>query len=200
MEAPGREGVRFTLQYDGPLPGNGSAAAKQAIRRRLHEQFDVLWGLEHELSCSGEMWMPEATLKGNAMVVNPSDTDQRFAFVRLGGFRWVPLVQRRNHTRCSLRIRFLRHGHPGDLIKSGGDLDGRLKTFFDALRMPHTEAELGGATPTSPDQRFYCLLEDDSLITDFSIEADRLLRRQTGPHDELDAVVYTDVRLTEELF
>jgi hypothetical protein len=44
-------------------------------------------------------------------------------------------------------------------------LDNRLKTLFDALQMPAQRSELGSASPAADEDPFYCLLENDKLIT-----------------------------------
>jgi hypothetical protein len=92
-----------------------------------------------------------------------------FYYISLGGYHFVPIIHRPHELACSLDILFLRRERPGAIIQHGGDLDNRLKTLFDALRLPHEQTELGGATPTTPNQRLYCLLEDDSLISKVSV-------------------------------
>ena len=72
----------------------------------------------------------------------------------------------------------------------GGDIDGRIKTLFDALRMPSEEEEKVGGTPTA--NPLYCLLESDSLISDLSVRTARLLGDRTKkPH----AVRLTDITI-----
>lgn len=54
--------------------------------------------------------------------------------------------------------------------------DNRLKTLFDALRVPRNVNELpSGAEPKDSEVPFRCLLEDDSLITGHAVTTDRLL-------------------------
>ena len=66
-------------------------------------------------------------------------------------------------------------------MKSGGDLDGRIATLFDALRMPDPKHEYRGETPTS--DPLYVVLEDDVLISDLSVKTGRLLGVRTSkPH------------------
>jgi hypothetical protein len=69
----------------------------------------------------------------------------------------------------------------------GGDLDGRLKTVFDALRLPDNKAETNDATPTADEDPFFCLLQDDKLISEVSVTTDELLvlpnERQVKPND-----------------
>jgi hypothetical protein len=75
---------------------------------------------------------------------------------------------------CRLDILFLRSDRAGSLIKSG-DIDNRLKTLFDALRMPESKAELGGyEKPIDDEDPFFVLLQDDKLITHISVETDVL--------------------------
>ena len=82
---------------------------------------------------------------------------------------------------CAIDILFLRHEDPGSLVLQGGDIDGRIKTLFDALRIPSEEEEKVGGAPT--DNPLYCLLESDSLISDLSVRTARLLGDRTKkPH------------------
>jgi hypothetical protein len=62
------------------------------------------------------------------------------------GYNFVPLVTERLLLLCRLDVLFLRPDPPGSLIKSG-DIDNRLKTLFDALRMPENASELGRCEP-----------------------------------------------------
>jgi hypothetical protein len=56
----------------------------------------------------------------------------------VGPFHFAPLVSSALgwETIASLEILLLRPTQPGDLINTGGDLDNRMKTLFDALRLP----------------------------------------------------------------
>jgi hypothetical protein len=76
---------------------------------------------------------------------------------------------------CSLEILFLRRDYPGGVI-SAGDLDNRIKTLIDALRMPKGASELvGNEQPAEGETPFFCLLEDDKMVTALSVETDNLL-------------------------
>jgi hypothetical protein len=77
-----------------------------------------------------------------------------------------------------LDILFLRRDGPGSLIKSGGDIDNRLKVLFDGLRMPQGSEELCGDSPCQDEDPFYCLLEDDKLISKVQVETNWLLTPQ----------------------
>jgi hypothetical protein len=83
---------------------------------------------------------------------------------------------------CQLRIDWHRHDPPGTILSPSGDIDNRLKTLFDALRMPQNDTEIPeGAAHHGI---FLCLLEDDSLITKLSVDTSQILGQgQFGPND-----------------
>jgi hypothetical protein len=85
-----------------------------------------------------------------------------------------------------LEILFLRPDRPGGLVWAG-DIDNRLKTLLDALRIPEATENYSKRTPSAGEVPFFCLLEDDKLITKVSVETDRLLEAVNGqlidPHD-----------------
>ena len=87
----------------------------------------------------------------------------------------------------------LRLGEPGGLL-SAGDLDNRVKTLFDALRKPKSKSELGGVVPAEDEDPFFCLLEDDSLITHTNVETDTLLEPVEGLPSDVRIVVAVTVK------
>jgi hypothetical protein len=90
------------------------------------------------------------------------------------GFNFVPLVTEELNLLCGLDILFLRSGRPGSVIWPG-DIDNRLKTLLDAMRIPEA-AERYTEFPPEPDEKpFFCLLEDDKLITKVSVDTDDML-------------------------
>jgi hypothetical protein len=111
--------------------------------------------------------------------------------IERGGWHFVPVVRKSLQLVCELDILFLRNDAPGSIVRSGGDLDNRIKTLFDGLRMP-TEDEMKGASPGF--DPFYCLLENDDLISSFAVRTDRLL---TDPNRSADRVLLViEVKLT----
>ena len=105
------------------------------------------------------------------------------------GFRFVPLISKRNGLGCSLDILFLRRDEPGDVMK-GGDLDNRLKVLCDGLKIPTECSQLTGFTPDADENPFYCLMEDDSLITEIKITTDRLLLPIEAHENEVMLVIH----------
>jgi hypothetical protein len=155
------EELEFRLIYEGPLAAQGTGAGgvlaqKHAIRKALHPQLRELW-----------RQMPPLNRNLDFLVGQ----------FRRDGFSYVPLVNSigSGPKWCKLDILFLRRDMPGNLVRSGGDIDNRIKVLFDGLRITTNLGELGGAVPGPDEDPFYCLLEDDSAIIELNITTDRLL-------------------------
>ena len=108
----------------------------------------------------------------------------------IAGHGYLPLVRNDLFLTCTLDILFLRRGKAGD-VYSAGDLDNRIKNLFDGLRLPEGNEPRPAGLDASP---LFCLLEDDKLITSFSVRSDRLLTR--GSDDESSVVLVIDVVVT----
>lgn len=104
------------------------------------------------------------------------------------GFRFMPLVKR--DMACQLDILVLRRDEPHSIF-GRGDLDNMVKTLIDGLRMPQQCNELAGDIPGVDDDPFFCLLEDDDGIIEFSAVTDKLLTppEQQEPFRDVVAVV-----------
>ncbi len=106
----------------------------------------------------------------------PSDVGRNptnlIAPIDVAGKSFIPLIRESMSLVCDLDILFLRKGEPGQLILPGGDIENRIKTLLDGLRMPHSADEIGNRRVSRPT---YCLLENDSLITGINVKTDRLL-------------------------
>jgi hypothetical protein len=113
------------------------------------------------------------------------------------GFNCVPLVTRDLDATCSLDVLLLRPG-PGMTrhILSQGDIDGQLKTIIDALRIPDNAEETGRATPEADETPFFCLLENDQLVSEVRVVADELLSLPGKPVvDPNDAFVIVHAKV-----
>ena len=174
--------IRFRLLYSGPLLGasrnDTRSAHKHEIRKRFDPQLKRVWDNKSAL----RYWMANkgAIARGNRGE-SPGYSSEEMERSRLTGFevvadkwriqkgRFIPLITSDVVARCRLDVLFLR---PEDknYILQGGDLDNRLKTLFDALRMPKPNEECGDDT-----EPCFVLLEDDSLISEIAIVADNLL-------------------------
>lgn len=155
--------MEFRLIYDGDLKGasktNTRSEHKHEIRRVFHQQLQLLWN-------TYPLYRGTAATRLMMQV-----TPNRF---RLGKYRLLPLVTRDLGLGCALDVLFLRFDQPGQSLLQSGDIDNRLKTLFDALRVP-LKGEYRDE-PREGEDPFYCLLEDDSLITHLSLTTDLLLQ------------------------
>jgi len=88
------------------------------------------------------------------------------------GVTFIPVVYEGLSLIARLDILFLRPEDPGKVITQSGDLDNRIKTLFDGLRVPKANELPPSITHLDP---VWCLLEDDALVTEFSVRTDRLL-------------------------
>lgn len=167
------------FRYRGSLPAvndrNKRLSEKQAIRRQLHPQIVCL------------MEKPPSDLR-------PLSDPYRRNVV--GRFLIRPVICARLGIACDLGLTIYSRDPFGAVIQNA-DLDNRLKTLFDALRIP-TELELPkedrNRTPT-PDL-FWVLLEDDNLITDLSIKSKRLLvpPREEEKESDIELEISLDVK------
>ena len=168
--------MRFHLTYDGLLLASNKskprATHKQQIRKHFHHQLKLLWSINPFLQQAKYGHFTSDTVfdqNGKA----DEELAKRFA---LGKYKFVPLILEDTSLLCSLDVVFLRPEIPGKIISSG-DIDGRLKTIFDALTKPGNISELGSKyqEPEPGETPFYCLLENDKLVSRFSVSTDTLL-------------------------
>ena len=158
--------MEFTLIYQGPLKPNGRPKDKQSIRRVFHTQLQELVKLPNV----AKYGPPPGIVTYN---YEPKDI---FSKRQVGQFNFAALVNERLHLIAGLNITMLRPEAPGSIVKKGGDIDNLLKTLLDSLKMPKETNEIPrDDSPKEDENPFYCLLEDDSLITKLSIITDRLL-------------------------
>jgi hypothetical protein len=172
--------LEFRLTYEGTLLSSGNknpnTKHKHAIRKKLHPQLKRLWQVSPYLKnmtfpSSGNFALSE--IARSTMIEHLADNR------RVRKYRFVPLVTEDLSLWCGIDVLFLRPGRGGRIISSG-DIDNRLKTLFDALRRPKHQ-ELGQCPdPGEGEDSFFCLLEDDSLVTKVTVEADTLLDPVAG--------------------
>jgi hypothetical protein len=160
----------FTLFYDGLLKSRRGTRDKHQLRRHFHGQLKEL--LERKSFSSFKRFLD------NQRQESPRDLHK---FVSLGPFCFVPFITERRANVARLQITILTPEEPGQAVTQGGDLDNRIKTLLDALRCPKTLDEIQGENPGDDEDPFFCLLEDDALIVELSVTADRLLRPKENP-------------------
>jgi hypothetical protein len=195
--------MEFRLTYQGPLYATQRDAIgkqpsakpdhKHAIRKAIHPQLRRLWEITPFLK-TGQRSGPGAILMEQGEDAPIYDQQSLSVKHSLYGFNFVPLVTRDLNLICALDILFLRADKPGGAI-SAGDIDNRLKTLFDSLRIPVAGENYVQRTPGSDEKPFFCLLEDDALITKVVIETDQLLELVPPGNGIADVRLVITVRL-----
>jgi hypothetical protein len=187
--------MRFRLTYEGELYASGRdpeggqrvpmAEHKQRIRKQFHGQLKQFWQnnkflRDHQVKPIEFNLTPAQMVQFIGSLGGPHQEKVPMAEYiaskyQRNGYRFVPLVREDISILCSLDILFLRRDFPLGVI-SAGDLDNRVKTLIDALRIPKNANELrGNETPAEGEDPFFCLLEDDDLVTALRVETDMLL-------------------------
>jgi hypothetical protein len=176
--------MEFRLIYEGPLHGQGARSShKWEIRRALHPQLRRLWQ-EAPLSSAAP-----------ALLAHPPRAGEPSVIVEKGGLLFAPVVSSRLDLYAEVSVLLLRQQARGALITDGGDLDNRLKTLLDGLRVPHGALEGRAELPAEPDPSpMFCVLEDDALVSKVAVESERLLR--PAAPDEVVAVIHVHVKKT----
>jgi hypothetical protein len=220
--------MEFRLIYKGSLPADqgqgGRTIYKHRIRKEFHKQLRELWHQQPKLKSQSEtqyvisatppnqvshpgpnvrqIYRADDLMPGSATHPRGKTWVEHIAdnFSRLGG-RFVPLIRMDSGLTCALDVLFLRRDAPGNIVKQGaggGDIDNRLKVLFDGLKMPGRADDLGGLSIDSDEDPFFCLLEDDSLITRIAITSDRLLLPLEGDEKRNDVHMIVHVTVNDE--
>lgn len=180
--------MQFRLTYEGELVSTQDndqsqfddrrRKQKHALRKWFHPQLQHLWATHPMLKLRNQS-VPE---QENYM----ARTAKEYS---CDGYNYVPVLRKGDHAICHIETLFLRRQMPGGLIR-GGDLDNRMKTLYDALRMPNNPSEMKDIPgPEEHEKPFLVLLEEDNLITHTAIETDILLDKPKNNSDaELNRV------------
>jgi hypothetical protein len=198
--------MRFTLTFDGSLPASSNSPKpkeKWKIRRALHPQLEELWRTNPVLEPMHRLgvWLPEGSYlrieqHHSDPIQHQSDRPGErniIAPIEVNGQKFMPLIRESMSLICELDILFLRKEDPGHLITQGGDIDGRIKTLFDGLRMP-SKGEMAAAGTDPIPQPFYALLEEDTLISGFQVKTARLLTKPSADIKEVRLVVGVTIK------
>jgi hypothetical protein len=190
--------MEFRLTYQGPLlatqrdPINSQkdpkADNKHTLRLAFHRQLKRLWEITPFLQ-SEIRTRRSAGDRGEA-----HDIKTLAAKHNLYGFNFVPLVTHDIELFCGLEILFLRPDKPGGVVWAG-DIDNRIKTLIDALRIPVAGELYTKRTPGADETPFFCLLEEDKLITKLSVETDQLLQFVTAEQNLNEVRLVITVRI-----
>jgi hypothetical protein len=174
--------MEFTLHYRGELKGNRGSKDKQALRRHFHAQLKTLW--------------TQLPLKELHKFIDETPGSHASIIKSKHGFKFVPLICEKLNLVAELKITMLRPEPPGAIITQSGDIDNRLKTLFDALKLPSEPNSIPkDDCPREGEHLFFCLLEDDNLITKVNVETDRLLE-PVASQSEVVLLVHVTTKVT----
>jgi len=152
--------MEFCLHYEGKLRSRDTAKAKHSIRQSLHGQLRSICLSRPFVS----LFKPD---QFESLVIK----DLSMSKV-IDGKKFNFLISEKLATVANLNLTLLVPHAVGSIVQNGGDIDNRLKTLFDALRIPTASSEV----PTTDDFEYgsegmYCLLEDDKLINRVAIKS-----------------------------
>ena len=211
--------MKFRLTYEGGLrptqrdqeqgQSNPLAPHKHAIRREFHKQLKQLWKTNRflrEYKTSPRSFdsiaNPDHAADRRNAQWEPSDSEKMPLYEVVArrhnrfGYRFALLAPRYFDLLCSIHVLFLRHDTPGSVIQSG-DIDNRLKTLIDTLRLPQDQHELieEDKEPREGEDPFFCLLQDDNQVSGLAVETDSLLEPLAKPEDKRNVKVIVTVEL-----
>ncbi len=193
--------MQFRLTYEGRLLGssnnNPRPDHKHEIRMKLHPQLKRLWTVHQWLIQLAGLHYPDyRTATQGQQLVNAVWAGHPTYIQLLGrnyqsyDRNWLPLVAEEMGLTCGLDILFLRAGARGGVLNVG-DIDGRIKTLFDALAIPRS----GSGLPRPEGEPIYVLLNDDNHISHVSVETDELLEPTDPEIGQNDARVIITVNI-----
>jgi hypothetical protein len=172
----GDDVLELRLSYDDYIPSDEPntdrrSELKHIVRLVFSDQLRKRWRDSPKLSKWKSKGFVSASRVDGRYVVPDDELPEHSPFFRVPvcGYQAVPLVSWHNNLGCELDVVFTGEGRSA--IRPDGDLDNRLKTLFDALRMPLQENQVPAPQWGSGNDELFCLLEDDSLIRKFSVEA-----------------------------
>jgi hypothetical protein len=186
------EHVEFRLLYRGPLRATQRDPQPGSNAPTRH------WQLKHKMRLAFSrqlraIWRDTPFLAQN----QKPDGSKAYHIERLAAnnqvppWKFVPLVTHELQLLCGIDVVLLRLDHPGGPIWSG-DVDNRLKTIVDALKMPGaSDGYVQISEGLETDNPLFCLLEDDKLLSSAAVETAKLL----DAPDEADQA-YANVSIT----
>lgn len=164
--------LELRLVYQGALHGSDKGKThsdhKQTIRRYFHKQLVNAWKTKPPLRERNGLHYPYSKQIHGRVIWQGGETDMDQLIQSLGSKRYLPIVTEDLALACKLDILLLSRDLSG--VLRTGDLDNRIKTLLDALRMPHV-----GENSDGDEDPLYCLMEDDKLVSELHVTADLLL-------------------------
>lgn len=211
--------MRIRLVYEGPLqptqnprlPEQFDALAplKHHIRQVMHKQLREFWTRNRflrDFRADNLEYGSLSPLEQSAIWTDGPSENARSLVNLIAeeyseyGYQFVPLVCEWTKTLCNLDILLLRRDFPPEKIEGPlwhGDLDNRVKTLIDALCKPSGSSQLrNNEEPGVGEDPFYCLLQDDKLVSGLTVETDTLLLppKESEDMSYVCAIVTADIK------
>ena len=174
--------MEFTLYYEGMLKSNCKPVDKHKMRKIFHKQLMQLWD--------------QHPLKGFKDLASVQKDKDKFSLcLQVGDFNFVPRVSAQMSSIAELDITILQPDRIG-ILNNKGDIDNRMKSLLDSLKVPHEPNALPkSVTPDEDENPFYCLLEDDSLVTRLNVRTEQWLGKANDSKEVL-AIIHVTTKLT----
>lgn len=180
--------MHFTLVYDGVLPSIGNAPPPLS-----QSKLTAVWAIRDVISRQiDRLYETHPMLAGQGFVDNRIAASAVRVPIERHGQMFLAIARPELSLKCELDIKMLVNHAPGSVLTGTGDLDNRIKTLNDALRIPKEKHEMAGRTvPTG--HAYACLMSDDALVTSFKVVMDRHLDLANQPPQFVHLVI--DVRI-----
>jgi hypothetical protein len=196
--------MEFILYYRGPLKSNGTALDKHHLREYFNFQLSELWNQAPLLYFKKEALDPNPIVPGLKIPdENLREFPQMIIFPSIikkeQGISFVPLINKKLFMVAELDITLLRPEVPGNIITQGGDIDNRIKTLLDALKIPDKNQISAIKSKISVPDPFFCLLEDDALVTKLTVSTNRLLEPNLNKSEVILMIQVTTKKIIETI-
>jgi hypothetical protein len=179
--------MQFSLVYDGDLPsiGNSTPPLRQS-------KLQAVWAVRDVISRQlDRLYETHPILRGAGFTENRMAANEARRPIRRHGQTFLALARPELRLKCQLDIKMLVNHEPGSVLTGTGDLDNRIKTLNDALRVPKEQHEMG-SHQVPAGQAYICLMSDDALVTGFKVAMDRHL----GLVNQTPHYVHLDIGVT----
>jgi hypothetical protein len=194
--------MNIVLHYRGLLKANGNAAHKQQIRAHFHKQLQALWQQPPLDQLRVAAFYPTRSDPGHdykTLMLLAQGIQMPSLVVAVGNIQFVPLVSTKLNAVAELDITLLRPEPAGRILASGGDIDNRIKTLLDALKIPDANQVKAVTDSQTVDQPFLCLLEDDGLVVRLSVLTEQLLEPVKNNSEVIALIRVSITRVAESM-
>jgi hypothetical protein len=179
--------MEFCLFYEGKLKSRDGALGKHAIRSAFDRQIRSICHSETFRQSFVPDW--EGKRKSAELAMYVERRGKRFWF----------LIAEHLAATVDLSLTVLVPHEVARVVNNGGDIDNRIKTLFDALRVPAADSEIPSTDPFDYSTGgMYCLLQDDKLINRISVRSyqDHGIEEQ----DHVRCLIEVETKITRALW